>query len=129
MDAINPQHYKTPEGRQAYEIMIEKFGIEKFLAFCELNAFKYRFRMGNKEGQPMEQDQRKALWYENKAKELTQKEKKFEILSYVNTAVMAKQYSNTIIYAKNKHEALTTFKNMVDMSKVIITGIYHDRLK
>lgn len=38
--------------------------------FCEMNAFKYRMRMGAKPENSIEQDLKKEFWYLNKAKEL-----------------------------------------------------------
>ena len=34
------------------------------IGFCVGNAFKYRWRAGEKEGQPAEQDEAKAQWYD-----------------------------------------------------------------
>ena len=46
------------------------WGPEAYITYCEINAFKYRMRMGKKPGQPHQQDLDKALWYERKAAEL-----------------------------------------------------------
>ena len=43
--------------------MLDKFGTEKLQAFCELNAYKYRYRHTLKNG---DQDLEKAKWYELK---------------------------------------------------------------
>jgi len=51
--------------------MVQLYGIDKYLAFCELNAFKYRMRAGKKQGNSAQQDIEKALWYEAKIKELS----------------------------------------------------------
>jgi hypothetical protein len=67
-EAINsPSHY-TAQSKEVWEMMIDLYGKEKFMAFCELNAFKYRMRAGYK-GSPL-QDIQKAKWYEAKMKEL-----------------------------------------------------------
>lgn len=50
--------------------MIEKFGVQAVISFCECNQFKYEWRAGLKEGNSAEQDRAKAAWYANKAKEL-----------------------------------------------------------
>ena len=47
-------------------MMLKLFGEEKFLAFCQLNSFKYRMRAGLKPGNEIHEDIEKALWYENK---------------------------------------------------------------
>lgn len=66
----HPSHYKSG-GKECIDVMCEEFGIEKVKAFCELNAFKYKFRAGHKEGNSFEQDMNKAAWYENKLAELS----------------------------------------------------------
>lgn len=68
-DYINPDHYKSQE-KEVWEMMVDIWGVEKFITYCEINAFKYRMRMGRKPSQPVEQDLKKAKWYETKAKEL-----------------------------------------------------------
>ena len=68
-DYINPDHYQTME-LQPWEMMLKIWGKDKFIAFCEMNAFKYRMRLGSKPDQPIERDLEKAKWYEDKAKEL-----------------------------------------------------------
>ncbi len=69
MDKINPNYYKD-NTKEVYEMMIDVWGVEGFILHCEMCAFKYRMRLGKKKGNPPEQDLEKALWYENKAKEL-----------------------------------------------------------
>lgn len=44
------------------------WGTEAIMTHCEITAFKYRERLGKKEGQPMELDLLKAQWYEQAAK-------------------------------------------------------------
>jgi len=63
----NAQHYNTERipGMYALEQM---FGSEAMMHFCEINAMKYRMRLGKKEGAPIEQDLTKAKWYEDAAK-------------------------------------------------------------
>jgi len=68
--SINPQHYVSVDGgSQVWEMMLDIYGEEDFLAFCRLNAFKYRMRAGKK-GDNIEEDIKKALWYENKMHEI-----------------------------------------------------------
>ena len=67
-DMVNhPSHYKNGK-YEAIDIMLDIFGKEKVLAFCELNAFKYLWRANNK-GTDI-QDKKKAEWYINKYIEL-----------------------------------------------------------
>lgn len=68
-DFINPDHYKK-YSVEVIEMMIAIYGKEKTAAYCELNAFKYRMRMGEKPEQPIDRDLEKEKWYINKANEL-----------------------------------------------------------
>ena len=66
-DMINhPSHYNAPGRKECIVEMEEKFGIEKVKAFCELNAYKYRYRAEMKNGA---EDIKKAEWYESKLQE------------------------------------------------------------
>ena len=67
-DAVNrPAHY-THRGMECIEEMRVVFGDEATAIFCKLNAWKYRYRAGEKDD--AEQDLQKSDWYINKAKEL-----------------------------------------------------------
>lgn len=68
-DYINPNHYKT-FSKEVIDMMVDIWGKQKVADYCEINAFKYRMRLGNKPEQPIERDLDKAKWYENKALEL-----------------------------------------------------------
>lgn len=68
-DYINPSHYKKGD-KQVYEMMIDIWGVDTYIKHCEMCAFKYRMRLGEKPDQPVERDLDKARWYETKAKEL-----------------------------------------------------------
>ncbi|MFZ9242196.1 MAG: DUF3310 domain-containing protein [Sediminibacterium sp.] len=68
-DYINPEHYKTLN-KEVWEMMIDIWGKDAFKLHCQMCAFKYRMRLGNKPNQPIDQDLKKAQWYENKIKEL-----------------------------------------------------------
>lgn len=68
-DYINPTHYQK-NGKECIDVMIEKFGKEAVITFCELNAFKYNFRKGNKPGEDLEREENKIKWYLDKANEL-----------------------------------------------------------
>lgn len=65
----NAKHYKTNR-IEVIDMMVLVWGAEATMMHCEMTAFKYRMRIGHKEGQPLEQDLKKANWYEKKAKEL-----------------------------------------------------------
>ena len=67
MSNVNhPGHYN--QGKfECIEVMIEVFGIEAVKHFCLLNAFKYNWRTGEKNGN---EDIEKGIWYLNKYLEL-----------------------------------------------------------
>ena len=66
----HPSHYKNNK-YECIDVMLDVFGKEKVLAFCELNAFKYQWR-ANFKGTDI-QDKKKAEWYLNKYIELKEK--------------------------------------------------------
>ena len=68
-DYINPEHYKTLN-KEVWQMMVDIWGKEAFKLHCQMCAFKYRMRLGNKPNQPIDQDLKKAQWYEQKIKEL-----------------------------------------------------------
>ena len=65
----SPSHY-TNYPCEVIDMMVAIWGKEKVADFCEINAFKYRMRMGTKPFNSIEQDLKKEQWYLNKAKEL-----------------------------------------------------------
>lgn len=71
-DYINPSHYKQGD-KEVWEQMVAIWGEEKFIAHCEMCAYKYRMRAGLKPGQDLDRDMEKARWYEVKAKQLRDK--------------------------------------------------------
>jgi hypothetical protein len=68
-DHINPDHYRNYP-IEVIDMMSAIWGKSATATFCEMNAFKYRMRMGAKPENSIEQDLKKELWYLNKAKEL-----------------------------------------------------------
>lgn len=65
---INPSHYKTKAGTETIDI-IEEFGLD----FCLGNAVKYITRAGKKDGNSIEQDLKKSIWYiERRIKQLNE---------------------------------------------------------
>ena len=66
----HPKHYQLPGRKECLEEMLDIFGLDKVMAFCELNAYKYRYRHALKNG---DEDLAKATWYENKLQTLKQK--------------------------------------------------------
>jgi len=74
-DYINPSHYKKG-GKEVYEMMIDIWGTEAYIKHCQMCAFKYRMRLGNKPEQPVERDLDKARWYEDMASKIEQQKDK-----------------------------------------------------
>lgn len=68
----HPKHYNNYE-YEVIEMMRRIYGDEKTAIFCELNAFKYRMRMGTKPTSPIEEDLEKEQWYLKKKQELIKK--------------------------------------------------------
>ena len=68
-DNVNPSHYKDGD-KEVWEMMIDVYGLDAYLNFCLLNAFKYRMRAGKKQGADYSDDIKKAIWYETQAKKL-----------------------------------------------------------
>lgn len=63
----HPSHYN--QGKfECIDVMVETFGIEAAKNFCLLNAFKYIWRTGEKNGR---EDIEKAIWYLNKYLEVS----------------------------------------------------------
>ena len=68
-DNINPEHYKQLP-KETIEIMVDIWGAEAVAKHCQMCAFKYRMRLGHKEGQELSDELGKIKWYEDKAREL-----------------------------------------------------------
>ena len=63
----HPKHYNREGGMECLEEMIIVFGKEAVKHFCLCNAWKYRYRAADKNG---EEDLRKSDFYMKKYKEL-----------------------------------------------------------
>jgi hypothetical protein len=63
----HPKHYNLYT-IEVIEMMIRIWGLENTKIFCEMNAFKYRMRLGLKDN--IEQDIAKEQWYLKKADEI-----------------------------------------------------------
>lgn len=74
INAINPAHYQRQGGKECIEEMELLFGIEETKIFCKLNAWKYRYRAADKNG---EEDLQKSDWYIKKYDELEIKQRKY----------------------------------------------------
>lgn len=65
-----PTHYNREGAIECIEEMILVFGEQKTADFCLLNAWKYRYRAGEKPGEEAIKDLQKSDWYMRKYKEL-----------------------------------------------------------
>lgn len=61
----HPNHYNIEGRKECIDEMVEQFGLEAVVSFCLMNAYKYLYRAGEKEGNSKEQDIEKAKWYFN----------------------------------------------------------------
>lgn len=68
----HPSHYNN-YSIEVIDMMVKIYGFEATINFCEMNAFKYRMRMGTKPGEDISRDLKKEAWYLNKASELKTK--------------------------------------------------------
>lgn len=68
----HPTHYNN-YSMEVIDMMERIYGKENTAMFCEMNAFKYRMRMGTKPDNDITQDLKKEKWYLDKAKELREK--------------------------------------------------------
>lgn len=73
LEMVNhPGHYNN-YNIEVIDMMEKIWGPAYVLVFYQLNAFKYRMRMGTKPGGSLEEDLRKEQWYLKKAEELKEK--------------------------------------------------------
>lgn len=63
----HPSHYNRDGAMECIDEMVLVFGREATMHFCLLNAWKYRYRAADKNG---EEDLKKSDWYIKKFKEL-----------------------------------------------------------
>lgn len=71
-DMVNhPSHYNLPDRKECIDEMIDIYGLKDVAKWCEITAYKYRYRAGHKDS--LEQDTQKAIWYTVKARELKSK--------------------------------------------------------
>lgn len=67
----HPSHYNLPDRKECIDEMIDIYGLEDVAKWCEITAYKYKYRAGHK-GSVVE-DMSKAAWYIIKARELKSK--------------------------------------------------------
>lgn len=65
-DMVNhPSHYNLPDRKACIDEMIDIYGLKDVAKWCEITAYKYKYRAGHK-GSATE-DMSKAAWYTVKA--------------------------------------------------------------
>lgn len=69
--ANHPSHYNLPDRKECIDEMIDIYGLKDVAKWCEITAYKYKYRAGHKDS--LEQDIQKAIWYTDKARELKSK--------------------------------------------------------
>ena len=68
-DMVNhPSHYNLPDRKECIDEMIDIYGLKDVAKWCEITAYKYKYRAGHKG--PAVEDMGKAAWYMDKAHEL-----------------------------------------------------------
>ena len=70
---VHPQHYNIPGRKECIVEMRELFGGFITAIFCLMNAYKYLYRAGEKDGNSKEQDASKARWYYEYAKKIVRR--------------------------------------------------------
>lgn len=65
----HPSHYNN-YSVEVIEMMLRIYGREATALWCEMTAFKYRMRLGNKPDNPIDQDLAKERWYLEMAKQI-----------------------------------------------------------
>ena len=62
LETINsPPHYKS-DNLECIDVMIELYGLERVQDYCEITAFKYKWRAGKKGN--ANEDKLKMMWFE-----------------------------------------------------------------
>lgn len=66
----HPRHYNIEGRKECIEEMIDKWGVGLVGLWCDITAYKYEYRAGQKDNNSIEQDNKKREWYLKKAEEL-----------------------------------------------------------
>lgn len=76
----HPSHYNLPNRKECIDEMIDIYGLKDVAKWCEITAYKYKYRAGHKDS--LTQDVQKAIWYTIKAHELKSK-RRWKILDKI----------------------------------------------
>nr|DAI23674.1 MAG TPA: nucelotide kinase [Caudoviricetes sp.] len=72
-DMVNhPSHYNLPDRKECIDEMIDIYGLKDVAKWCEITAYKYKYRAGHKDSLTQDVLQ-KAIWYTVKGRELKSK--------------------------------------------------------
>ncbi len=69
----HPAHYNLPGRKECIDEMIDIWGKKNVALWCQITAYKYEYRAGQKTGESREKDLSKMRWYRQKASELLYK--------------------------------------------------------
>ena len=95
-DNVNkPKHYNREGAMQCIDEMIMVFGKEAVKNFCLCNAWKYRYRAADKNG---EEDIKKSDWYLAKYKELDDKVKYYTTTNITVDPLKQNNFNPQIFY-------------------------------
>lgn len=76
----HPSHYNLPNRKECIDEMIDIYGLKDVAKWCEITAYKYKYRAGHKDS--VVEDMSKAAWYIIKARELKSK-RRWKIFSKI----------------------------------------------
>lgn len=76
----HPSHYNLPGRKECIDEMIDIYGIKDVAKWCEITAYKYKYRAGHKGS--VAEDMSKVEWYMDKARELKSK-RRWKILDKI----------------------------------------------
>lgn len=78
----NPSHYNIEGRKECIVEMIDKYGFNAVANFALLNSYKYLYRMGLKDGNPSENDFKKAQWYFDWVTEKASELRQFDVFDW-----------------------------------------------
>ena len=111
----HPSHYNLDGREECIVEMEEMFGVKNVMIWCYLTAYKYTYRLGNKDGNSVEQDIAKALWYMEYVDKLAEKwhTEPFDIR-------MRQQLEKAIKDAKRKYRKIRQEEEQEDNGTLVI---------
>ena len=119
MDSVNhPSHYNIEGRKECIEEMLELFGVDAVKIFCELNAYKYRYRHELKGG---EEDLKKADWYDDYREKLTEGMREIaEHYGYISQTRQLVEEMAELTQAICKEKRVDNIKDIGEVAKNLI---------